>query len=332
MRPRRLPLASGERIFVLLLALAVLSVPLSAAAQPPGRIPRIGILRNAPSKLWEAFEQRLLELGYTPNRNIALEYRWAEAKPERYRELAADLVGRKVDVIVAVNVNGTRAAKQATTTIPIVMVSVSDPVAVGLVSSLARPGGNLTGVTNFHLELAGKRLELLREVVPKASRVAVLWHVSGPIGDLGFKETQGAARTLGVVVQSEQVREPTDLERAFEAIGKGHAAALIVLPSPLVYIHRVRIAELAAKTRVAAMYGFRENVEAGGLMSYAANLQDIWRRGADYVDKILKGAKPADLPVEQPTKFEFVINLKTAQALGLTMPPTLLFQADEVIQ
>ena len=328
----RLPLASGERIFVLLLALAILFAPLSAAAQPPGKIPRIGILGNAPSKLWEAFEQRLLELGYTPNRNIALEYRWAEAKPERYRELAADLVGRKVDVIVAVNVNGTRAAKQATTTIPIVMVSADDAVGVGLVSSLARPGGNVTGVTNFQLELVGKRLELLKEVVPKASRVAVLWHVSGPIGDLGFKATQSAARTLGVVIQSQQVREPANLERAFEGIGKGHAAGLIVLPSPFVYIHRVRIAELAAKTRVPAMYGYRESVEAGGLMSYAVNLQDVWRRAADYVDKILKGARPADLPVEQPTKFELVVNMKTAKALGLTIPQSVLIQAEQVFQ
>jgi len=318
--------------FLGLIALAILTIPLSVEAQQPANIPRIGILGNAPSRLWEAFERRLRELGYLPNQNLALEYRWSEAKPQRFPELAADLVGRKVDVIVAVSDPAARAAKQATSTIPIVSFFSRDPVASGLVASLARPGGNVTGLSVFHVELTGKRLELLKEVVPKASRIAVLWHAADPSVEHAFKEAQGAATALGLTVQSHAVSAVTELEGAFTAMSRERPGALIVLPNPFVYVNRTRIVELVAKARVPAIYGHREHVEAGGLMSYATDLRDVWQRGAIYVDKILKGTKPADLPVEQPTKFELVINLKTAKALGVTLPQSILLRADEVIQ
>ena len=331
-RGERIKVRGAVRYGGFFLVLAIIATPLSAAAQQAAKIPRIGILGNAPSRLWEAFEQRLRELGYLPHQSVALEYRWSEAKPQRFPELAADLVGRKVDVIVAVSEPAGRAAKQATSTIPIVVFVGYDPVASGLVASLARPGGNVTGLSMFHVELTGKRLELLKEVVPKASRIAVLWHAADPSVERAFKETRGAALALGLTVRSHAVSEVAQLEGAFTTISRERPGALIVLPNPFAYINRTRIAELAAKARVPAIYGHRENVEAGGLMSYATDVRDVWQRGAIYVDKILKGTKPADLPVEQPTRFELVINLKAAKALGLTLPQSILIRADQVIQ
>ena len=286
----------------------------------------------AVSHLYGAFRQRLRELGYVDGQNIAFEVRSAEGRAERLPDLAADLVRLKVDVIVAGGTPAPLAAKRATTAIPIVMASAGDPVGSGLVASLARPGGNVTGLSLLVPELGGKRLQLLKEVVPGVSRVAVLWNAANPYPVLVWRQTEAAARALGVHLQSLDVRGPDDLEGAFAAATRGRAGALITVEDPLTFGQRKRIVDFAARARLPAMYGFREFVDAGGLMSYAASLADLSRRAATYVDKILKGAKPADLPVEQPTKFELVINLKTAKALGLTIPPSVLIRADQVIQ
>ena len=307
-------------------------MPLAAEAQQTAKVPRIGIVGNAPTALWEAFEQGLKKLGYVPNQSIALEYRWSEGKPERFPALVSDLVGRKVDVLVVVGESGARAAKQATANIPIVMLATADPVASGLVASFARPGGNITGLLSAPTELNGKRLELLKELVPGLSRVAVLGHATDPAVARLFKETQNAATVLNLTVQVHRVSEPMELESAFAEIGRAGPGGLFVIPNPFMFINRAKIAELAAKSRVPAVYGFRENVEAGGLMSYASDLREIWVRGATYVDKILKGAKPGELPIEQPTKYELVINLKTARALGITIPQLVLLRADRVIE
>ena len=314
------------------LSLAVLCAPLATEAQPAGRIPRIGILRTGspPDPLVEAFRQGLRELGYVEGQDIGLEYRWAQGRDERLPALAADLARLKVDVIVA---GGSQAqiARRATTTIPIVMPVANDPVGASLVSSLARPGGNVTGLAFLSEELPGKWVELLKETLPGASRVAVLWHPATEAGQL--KVAEAAARSLGVHLRPLKVQRSDDLLNAFAEAQKDRAEALITLSSPFFYAHRARLVGLAAKYRLPTMYHQREFViDSGGLMSYGPNLRDLFRRAATYVDKILKGAKPADLPVEQPTKFELVVNLKTAKALGLTIPPSLLARADEVIR
>ncbi len=319
------------------LALGILVAASAADAQQPAKVYRIGVLANAPpttpevSRLWGAFWQGLGERGWIEGQNVVIEPRWSEGQVERLPALAAEIVRLNVDLIVAVGTPGARAAKQATSAIPIVMVYALDPVGEGLVDSFARPGGNVTGLT-FVVgpEIVGKFLELLKEAVPKASRVAVLLHPARRALLMG--ETQAAARALAVKLQPLEVRGPNELEGAFAAMARERANALLVLPHPVTFVHARRIAALAAKSRLPAVYAFRESVEGGGLMAYAADAADMFRRAASYVDKILKGAKAADLPVEQPTRFELVINLKTAKALGLIIPPSVLFRADQVIQ
>jgi putative ABC transport system substrate-binding protein len=330
---------------LLLVILSTLFAPLAAEAQQAGKVYRIGFLSpSSPSdpeslaspfgeRGLAAFRQGLRDLGYVEGQNIAIEYRWAEGRFERLPDLAAELVRLKVDVIVSVVTQATLAAKNATGTIPIVLVAAGDPLGSGLVANLARPGGNVTGPSSMYGDLAGKQLELLKETVPKVSRVAVLWNPANAIWQAQMlRQTEIAARALGLQVQLLEARGPDELEGAFAAITRERASALLVQVDVIFALHARRIADLAAKRRVPAMYGSREHVEAGGLMSYAPNIPDLFRRAATYVDKILKGAKPADLPVEQPTKFELVINLKTAKALSLTIPQSLLQRADEIIQ
>src|SRR5262252_424291 len=315
------------------LAGGLLAAPLPAESQQASKIARIGYLGgvSAVPQIREAFLQGLQDLGYVVGRNVVIEYRDPEGKYERLPALAAELVALKVDVIVVSGTPMTRVAKQATSTIPIVFVAV-DPVTSGLVSSLARPGGNLTGLASLIPDLVGKCLELLNQAVPGVSRVAVLW----PPGALGERTEKNmltgageAGRALGVRLQFVEARRPADLDRAFSEMTRGRAGALAVLPSTILVKERRRLVDLAAKNRLPAIYTQTEFADAGGLMAYAA---DLHRRAATYVDKILKGAQPADLPVEQPTKFELVINLKTAKALGVTIPPSLLARADQVIE
>ena len=314
----------------LVLALGLTLAPLVAEAQPAGKIPRIGILRpgSPPDPLVEAFRQGLHELGYAEGRNISIEYRWAEGRDERLPSLAADLVRLQVDVIVAGA--AAVAVKQATNVIPIVMPTAADPGKHGLVASLARPGGNVTGLTALSEELPGKWMELVKETLPRVFRVAVLWDPAGDSSQVTTSEV--AAGSLGMRVQVLKVSRPDGFESAFTEAKKNQAGALIVLGSPFFYAQRTRLVELAAKHRLPAIYAQREFVVGpGGLMSYGTDFHSLFRRAATYVDKILKGAKPADLPVEQPTKFELVINLKTAKALGLTIPQSVLGRADQVI-
>ena len=314
------------------LALGILSTPLSANAQP--KVHRIGFLETSSPRphLWEAFRQGLRELGYVEGQNVAFDLRHAHGKTERLPGLAAELVGLKVDVIVTAATQAALAAKQATTTIPIVMATGGDPVGTRLIASLARPGGNVTGLTTQSRDLSGKRLELLREAVPGVSRLAILWHQTNELDRLTLRETEVAARSLGVALQALGVRGPNEFDAAFSAMTKESAGALIVTTSPIFYAERKRLMELVVKHRLPTGFGFKEYVDAGGLMSYGASTPDLFRRAAIYVDKILKGAKPADLPVEQPTRFELVINLKTARAIGLTIPQSVLLRADTVIQ
>ncbi len=299
-------------------------------AQQRARVPRLGYLALSAGIFAGEFHQGLRELGYVEGQNILIEWRFAEGREERLPELAAELVRLQVDVIVTQGVE--EAARQATSTIPIVMATSADPVATGAVASLAHPGGNVTGLTAAGPELGPKRLELLKEALPGVSRVAVLWDSSDRGKAVEMRGIEAAARTLGVQVQSLEVRGPDDFEAAFEAATDGRAEALMPLRSPLIAFQRSRIVDLAAMNRLPAMYSGREFVDAGGLMSYGPNQTDSFRRAATYVDKILKGAKPADLPVERPTKFELVINLKTTQALGLAIPQSVLIQATDVIQ
>jgi putative tryptophan/tyrosine transport system substrate-binding protein len=322
-----------RRAFIGTLAGGLLAAPLAAAAQEykAGKVARIGRLELSSAGTDEAFRQGLRELGYVEGQNVVLEYRFAEGKAERLPNLAAELVNLKVDIIVAGGTPAPLAAKHATSTIPIVMAAAGDPVRTGLVANLARPGGNVTGLSTFTPELAAKRLQLLKEVVPGVSRVAVLWNATNPFAVFNMRETEVAARTLGVQVQSLEVRGSDDFENAFAAAIRGRAGALIVVDDPLTCRHRERLGDFAAKNRLPTMYGFRQCAGTGGLMSFGASLADLYRRAAIYVDKILKGAQPRDLPVEQPTKFELVINLKTAKALGLTIPQSLLQRADQVI-
>jgi putative ABC transport system substrate-binding protein len=328
-----------RRAFIGSLAGGLLAAPLStAAAQPREKVPRVGYLSpGSPSDLarqrrFEAFRQGLRELGYVEGQTIAIEPRWAEGKYARYSALAADLVRLKVDVIVAVGGRATQDAQQATRTIPIVLSVVIDPLGSGLVASLARPGGNVTGLTIMASDVVGKQFEVVKEVVPKVSRVALLWNPANPGSAPQVREAEGAARALGVRLQTLEARDPQEIDSAFAAMTKERAGALVVLSDAILLNQRRQIAELAAKSRLPAVYTLREHAEAGGLMAYGANPLDLERRAATYVDKILKGAKPADLPVEQSTKFELIINLKTAKALGLTMPQSLLQRADQVIE
>jgi ABC-type uncharacterized transport system substrate-binding protein len=320
----------------ILVAVVLLAIAVIADAQQPKKVPRIGFLGAASPSFYaartNAFRQGLNELGYTEGKNIDIEYRYAEGKFDRLPDLAAELVGLKLDVIVAAPTPSVLAAKKASATTPIVFASIVDPVASGLVASLARPGGNITGLTVLGPELSGKRLELLKEVLPNVTRVAALWNSANPAQQLIWKEMQAAAQELRLQLQSLEVRSANDFDIAFESALRARAQALIPSGEPLINTHLKRIVEFAAKNRLPAMYAGPEVVDAGGLMSYAPNYTDQYRRAAVYVDKILKGAKPADLPVEQPTKFEFVINLKTAKQIGLTIPPNVLARADRVIK
>jgi putative ABC transport system substrate-binding protein len=322
--------------FVVSITLMIFAAALTADAQQPKRVPRIGYLcPTRPSSLLartEAFRQGLKELGYIEGESIALEYRWAEGKIDRLPDLAAELVRLKVDVIVTCGPVATRSAKEATATIPIVMTFDSDPVGNGFVASLARPGGNITGLSTLAPEISGKQLELLKEIVPKLSRVAVLGTSSWPGNAQLVKETELAAGAFGVKLQYLDILDPKDIETAFRAATKARADALLVLVSGVLADHRTQIANLALQSRLPATYYRREYVEDGGLMSYSVSYTDLDRRAAIYMDKILKGAKPADLPVEQPMKFELIINLKAAKQIGLTIPPNVLARADRVIK
>jgi putative tryptophan/tyrosine transport system substrate-binding protein len=309
--------------------------PLAARAQQPAKLPTIGFLGAGTSSShgqWAAaFVQRLHELGWIEGRTVAIEYRWAEGRTERFDEIAAEFVRRKVDVIVTSATAAIVAAKQATSVIPIVFAAAGDPVGTGLVASLARPGGNVTGLSIQQTDLAAKRLELLREVVSDLRRVAILANVGGPAVVLDMREVQAAARTLGLEVITSEIRRGEDIVPAFEELN-GRADALYVCVDPLTNTHRVRINTLALAERLPTMHAIREGVETGGLMSYGPNIPDLYRRAAEFVDKVLRGTKPADIPIEQPTKFDLVINLTTAKALGLEIPATLLARADEVIE
>ena len=324
-----------RRVFVAGTGAVLLSAPLVAGAQQAGKVWRIGVLSPGPSTgpfSSAPLQQSLRELGYVEGVNLAVEWRNAEGKTERFDDLAADLVRLRVDVIVAIVPGATLAAKRSTASIPIVMVNTPDPVQLGLVVSLGRPGGNVTGTTTLSADLSSKQLELLKEAVPRAMRIAVLWNPNNPWHPLAVKGAEAAARSLAVQLQIVEARSAEEFERAFEAMTRKRAGAVLVLADPLTSFHRTRLAELAIKRHLPGMFGTRAYAEAGGLMSYWAHQADLDRRVASYVDRILKGAKPADLPIEQPTKFEFVINLKTAKALGLTIPPSLLGRADAVIQ
>ncbi len=320
------------------LAVAVLVVPLAAEAQPAAKVPRIGLLsqasRSDPQMLGRlrAFQQGLRELGYVEGQNVAIESRWAEGKWDRLPGFAAELVRLKVDVIVAAAPFAIQAAKQATATIPIVMAAVTDPVATGFVATLAHPGGNITGLSLMTLELVGKQLEILREIVPKVSRVAVLSNPANAGTAPQLRHAQDSARALGMRLQVLEARGPSKIDSAFAAMTREQVGAVIVLIDGMFLEQRTRIADLAATRRLPAVYGIKDHVEAGGLITYGASLLDSYRRAATFVDKILKGAKPGDLPVEQPTTFELVINLRTAKALGLTLPPSLLLRVDQVIE
>jgi len=325
----------NRRTFLCGLTLGTLTAPLTAEAQQAGKVPRIGFLfygSPGPSPELDAFRQGLRELGCIEGQNIAIEVRFASGRVERLPELAAELVRLKPDVIVTPGTPASVAAKQATSTIPIVFAGVADAVGAGLVADFARPGGNITGLTGISAELGGKRLELLKEVAPKASRVAVLYNPADRSNVLVLMELQESAPALRLTLQPLGVRGPGEFEGAFVAMSRKRAHALFGAAGILTTEHRKAVVDLAAKSRIPAMWGERQFVEAGGLMSYAVNFYDQVRRAATYVDKILKGAKPGDLPVEQPTKFELVINFKTAKALGLTVPQSLLLRADEVIQ
>jgi putative ABC transport system substrate-binding protein len=321
----------------LVLLLGLLVGPLDAEAQQAGRMYRIGYLstptRESVEHGLEAFLRTLRGLGWIEGQNLIIEYRWAEGNVDRLPGLAAELVGRNVDVIVAPAGSAALAAKNATSTIPIVMIFASDPVETGLVASLRRPGGNITGTTfTPGPEIFGKQLQILKEAVPHASRVAILSNPADASFALQVKQVEATAQSLGIRLQHVGARGPEEFDSAFAAMARERADALLVTGTSTFLAHRTRLAELAVKGRLPTMYSFRESVEAGGLMAYAVNMADFVGRAAVYVDKILKGAKPADLPVEQPTKFELVINLKAAKALGITVPQALVLRADEVIQ
>jgi putative ABC transport system substrate-binding protein len=323
-----------RREFIRLLGSAA-AWPLAARAQQAGKLPTIGFLgantASTQRRSTDAFVQRLRELGWIENRTVAIEYRWGEGRDERFAEIAAEFVRLKVDVIVTFGTPSSLAVKKATAVIPIVFAAAGDPLGTGLVASIARPGGNITGLSIQQTDVASKRLELLREIVPALRTVAILANISSPNSVLEMAEAQAAARTLGLAVVTSELRGAEDIAPAFDAL-KGRADALYVCGSPLLTTNRIRINTLALGVRLPTMHGFRELTEAGGLMSYGPNFPDLFRRAAEYVDKILRGAKPSDLPVEQPTKFDLVLNLTTAKALGLEVPSSLLARADEVIE
>jgi len=321
---------------ITVLTALLLATPLAARAQEATSRALVAFVgaesASTNQHFLDAFRQGMRERGYVEGQNLTIEAQWAEGRSERFAEIIGELVRLQARVIVTVRQPAALAAKAVTTVTPIVFIA-GDPLGSGLVPSLARPSGNLTGLSIFLGEdFSGKWLELLKEAVPKASRVAVLWNPTNPLNVVYLTVLRGVARKLGVTLQSAEVRDPSGFDGAFASMSRERAQALVVVIDPLTVRYRARIAELAAKNRLPAMYGFREFADAGGLMAYGANLADLCRRAADYVDKILKGARPADLPVEQPTKFELVINLKAAKALGITIPPSLLVRADHVIQ
>ncbi len=326
-----------SRLTVVLALSAIISTfSFASEAQQPTKVPRIGRLsitsQYDESKRIEAFRQGLQQLSYVEGKNIAIEHRYADGKLDRLPTLAAELVRLKVDVIVTTGSTPTRTAKLATAAIPIVMSNDNDPVGDGFVASLARPGGNITGLSNFAPELSGKRLEILREVVPKLSRVAILGTSTNPAHTQVIKEVELAAKAFGVKLQNLDVLDSKDIETAFRAASKGQSDGVLVLTSAVLVPQRVQLAELAVKHRLPTIYSNSQYVDSGGLLFYGANVLDLDRRAATYVDKILKGAKPADLPVEQPKKFEFIVNLKAAKQIGLTIPPNVLVRADRVIR
>jgi putative ABC transport system substrate-binding protein len=315
------------------LTFGILASPLAAEAQPPGKAYRIGYLGTPPpAHIWDSLLEGLRERGYIEGRNIVFERRFSEGRAERFPEFAAEMVRLRVDLIIVNTTPAAIAAKNATKTIPIVIPTAIDPIGAGLVASLARPGGNLTGFAILWAELSAKRLALLKEVVPGLSRVVVFWNAANPANASAWKETQAAARALGLVLQSREVRDPQDFEGTFAHMAKGRADALLVLEDAVISLHRQQIAEFAIQKHLPSVFAARESVVAGGLMSYGPSLPDLYRRAAITVDKILSGVRPADLPIEQPTKFELVINLKTAKALSLTIPPSVLARADQVIE
>jgi putative ABC transport system substrate-binding protein len=327
-----------NKIAVVILCAMLLALGSSADAQQPAKIPRIGVLSTAgdsriPGFQIEAFRKGLLDIGYIDGKNVLVDYRYAEGNQDRLPSIVAELVQLKVDVLVVTALTALRVAKQATQTIPTVMVILSDPVATGIVDSLARPGGNITGFTRLSRELSGKRLELLKETVPKISRAAVLWDGNAPGSAAALKEYQAASYALKMHIEPLEVRGPDpDLETTIQGAARPTLGALITINNALVRRYSKRIADLTIKKKLPSMFEGRDYIEAGGLMSYSANDTEAYSRAAIYVDKILKGKKPADLPIEQPTKFEFVINLKTAKQIGLTIPPNVLARADRVIK
>jgi putative ABC transport system substrate-binding protein len=324
-----------RREFITLLGGAAATWPIAARAQQPGKLPTIGFLgQSTPSAMSQwvaAFVQRLRELGWIEGRTVAIEYRWAEGRDERYAQIAAEFVRLKVDIIVTSGTPQVLAVKQATSVIPIIFAPAGDPVAGGLVASLARPGGNVTGLSSQTTDLAAKRLEILREVVPGLRHLAILTNAGNRLAVLEMREVQAAADALHLEAATLEIRRGEDIAPALEAL-KGRADALYVCIDALLLTNRIRINTLALTTRLPMMTATRESVEVGGLISYGPNFPDLWRRAGDYVDKILRGAKPADIPVEQPTKFDLAINVTTARALSLAVPPTLLARADEVIE
>jgi len=322
-------------ILLIVIALAIFVAPPAAITEQQKTPPRIGfLLMGSPqaglTSAFDAFREGLREFGWTENENIAIEYRWAGESPDRLPELAADLVRLKVAIIIG-STPGVRAAQHATTSIPIIMCIADDAVKQGFVPNLARPGGNITGMAAMASELAGKRLELLREATPRVSRIALLWNPPGSSQDY-MKDTQMAARSLGVALQSVEVRTADDFESAFASVLKGRAEALVVGPGQFLFNHQRRVVEFATKNRLPSIYAWKDPVSAGGLIAYGVNIPQVYRRAAHYVDRILRGTKPGDLPVEQPTKFDLVVNLKTATALGLAIPQSLLLRVDEVIR
>jgi putative ABC transport system substrate-binding protein len=327
-----------RRHFLILFGGAVAVAPFAAGADRPAKVFRIGILANLPvtagagAVLWGAFIQGLRDLGYVEGQNITIEWRVSEGRYERLPDLAAELVGLGVDVIVVPGSEGVLAAEQATRTIPIVMADNPDPVGAGLVDSIARPGGNITGLSLLYPEIAGKQLQLLKEIVPEVSRVAVLWNPTNQANGRMLEAARVAAQASAIQLQALEARAPDDFETAFAAMTREGAGALLVLRDGMLLLHRQRLLDLATKSRLPAMYAAKEEVVGGGLVAYGPSSRDSFRRAATYVDKILKGAKPADLPIEQPTKFELLINLKTAKALGIAIPQSILARADEVIE
>jgi putative tryptophan/tyrosine transport system substrate-binding protein len=316
---------------------AVLAAPFGAGAQQAGKVARIGFLEQGASpsgsdSVREAFRQQLRELGYIEGQNVVFEYRFAEGKAERLPDFAADLIRLKVDVIVGGGTLGPLAAKRLTSTVPIVMAAAGDPVGTGLVTNLAKPEGNVTGLSNLSAELTAKRLQFVKDIVSGLSRVAVLWNAGNPISVLVMRHAEAAARDLALQLHSVEVRGPDDFDKALPAVLTGRAGALFLIDDPLMFTQRMRVTDFAVRNRLPATAFYKQFAEAGALMSFGASLEDLYRRAAIFVDRILKGAKPGELPVEQPAKFELVINLKTAKALGLTIPPSLLLRADQVIE